>query len=82
MNARTTYKAPEINLDITKNVAKTCTNPSIENIINTVKDGFPDPLMGQHTMQGTYSNPSTVADFIESGTKAVVAGNTLGASIL
>jgi hypothetical protein len=82
MNARTTYKAPEINLDIAKNVAKTYTNPSMENIINTVKDGFPDPLMGQHTMQGTYSNPSTVTDFIESGTKAIVAGNTLGASIL
>lgn len=82
MNARTTYKAPDINLDIAKNVAKTYTNPSIENVINTVKSGFPDPLMGQHSMQGTYSNPSTATDFITSGVKAVVAGNTLGAVVL
>ena len=38
--------------------------------------------MGQHKMQGTYSNPSTTKDFIASGVKAIAAGNTLGASIL
>jgi hypothetical protein len=82
MNARTTYKAPEINLDIAKNISKVYKNPSLDNVINTVKSGFPDPLMGQHNMQGTYSNPSTAKDFIESGAKAMVAGNTLGAVVL
>jgi pimeloyl-ACP methyl ester carboxylesterase len=82
MNARTTYKAPEINLDIVKNVAKTYTNPSLDDVINTVKSGFPDPLMGQHNMQGTYSIFSTATDFIVSGAKAIVAGNTLGAVVL
>ena len=72
------YEAP----DIYFYAAKTYKNPSIENIINTVKDGLPDPLMGQHKMQGTYSNPSTAKDFIASGVKAIAAGNTLGASIL
>jgi hypothetical protein len=82
MNARTTYKASEINLDLVKNVSKANTNPSLDNVLNTFKNGFPDPLMGQHNMQGTYSNPSTTQDFIVSGAKAIVAGNTLGASIV
>ena len=81
-DSRTTYKAPDINLDFVKNAAKVNANPSVENIIHTVKDGLPDPLMGQHKMQGTYSNPSTTKDFIASGVKAIAAGNTLGASIL
>ena len=38
--------------------------------------------MGEHNMQWTYSNPSTAKDFISSGAKAIVAGNTLGASVL
>ena len=56
MNARTTYKPPETNFDIIKNF----TNPSLESIINTVQSGFPDPLMGVHSMYVTYSNPSSV----------------------
>ena len=81
-NSRVTYKAPDMNLDLVTHVAKTYTNPSIENVINTVKTGFPDPLMGQHKMSGTYSNPSTFSDCVKSGAKAIVAGNTLGASCL
>ena len=33
-------------------------------------------------MYGTYSNPSSVKYFVESGVKAVVAANTLGAAVL
>ena len=78
-NSRVTYKAPDVNLDVAKNVVKTYTNPNY--IINNVKSGFPDPLMGQHKMSGTYSNPSTAKDFIESGANMVVAGDTLGAAV-
>ena len=81
-NARVTYKAPDINLDLAKNVAKVYTNPSAENISNVIKSGVPDPLMGQHSMQGTYSNPSSATDFITSGVKAVAASNTLAAAAL
>ena len=79
-DSRVTYKAPEINLNFIKNATSTYTNPSIQNILNTVSNGLPDPLMGQHKMQGTYSNPSTAKDFLISGASAVVAGNAIGAS--
>ena len=65
-----------------KHVANTYTNPSLENVTNTVKSCFPDPLMGQHNMQGTYSNQSTAKDFLDSGVKAVVAAHTEGTSML
>ena len=81
-NARVTYKAPDINLDLAKNVAKVYTSPSAENISNVIQSGVPDPLMGQHSMQGTYSNPSSATDFITSGVKAVAASNTLAAAAL
>ena len=58
------------------------TDANLENIVNTIKSGFPDPSMGQHTMKNTYSNPSSAKLLIESGAKAVVAGNTMGAAVL
>ena len=82
-NSRVTYKTPQINTELVKNIAKSYTNPNIKNVIDTIKSGFStDPLMGQHSMTGTYSNPSSVSDFIKTGVDAVVAGNTLGAAIL
>ena len=36
VNARTTYNAPDINLNLAEKIAKTYTNPSLENAINTV----------------------------------------------
>ena len=81
-NSRVTYKAPDVNLDFAKHAAKTYTNPNSENIVKTVKSGFPDILMGQHKMSGTYSNPSTATDFLESGAKTVIAGNTLVTTVL
>ena len=62
-DSRTTYKAPDINVDFFKNAAKFFTNPSIENMVNTVKSGSPDPLMGEHNMQGTYLHSSGAMDF-------------------
>ena len=38
-------------------------NPSIKNIINTVKNGLPDPLMGEHNMQWTYLHSSSAMHF-------------------
>ena len=82
-NSRVTYKAPDINSDVAKNAAKTYTNPSLENVIRTVKSGFNvDPLMSQHTMKNLYSNPSSAKHFIESRAKMVVAANTAGAAVL
>ena len=81
-NSRITYKAADVNLNVAKNPTKMYTNPNLENIINTVKSGFPDPLMGQHKMSSTYSNPSTASDFIEAGSKAIIAGNTIGMAVV
>ena len=52
-NSRVAYTAPDINLDLVKNVTITYTNPSWENFVNTVKTCFPGTLMGLHSMQGT-----------------------------
>ena len=76
-DSRTTYKAPEFNLNILKNVSKTYSNPSLENILNTAKD-ISSPVLEQHKMQGTYSNPSTTMDFLKSGLKAVAVANAAG----
>lgn len=74
-DSRVTYKAPDITLDFKKNVSKTYNNPSIENIISTAKD-IASPILEQHTMNGTYSNPSTPMDL--SGVKAIAVANIAG----
>ena len=79
---RVTYKSPDVNLYFAKNAVKSYTNPNLENIINSVKPGCPDPLMGQHKMSGTYYNQSSAKYFTESGSKAIIAGNTMGATVL
>ena len=76
-DSRVTYKAPDINLDILKHASKTYNNPSIENMINTAKD-IANPILEQHTMKGTYSNPSTAMDFLKSGAKAMAVANIAG----
>ena len=65
-----------------KRVAKTYTNPPLENIVNTAKSGMPDALMWMHTMKDTYSKPSNVSDILASGAKAVIASNALGSAVL
>ena len=81
-NSRVTYKSPDVNLEFAKKITKLHTNPNLENMVKAVKSGFPDPLMGQHSMKNIYSNPSTANDFIESGSKAIIASNTMGAAVL
>ena len=80
--ARITDRKFDINTNFIENAAKVYTNPSIQNISNVVKSGFQDPLFGQHKMQGTYSNPSSIKDIVESGVKAVSVGNIVGGTIL
>ena len=80
--ARITDREFDINTDFIKNAAKVYTNPSIQNITNVVKGGFQEPLFGQHKMGGTYSNPSSIKDIVESGVKAVSLGNRVGGAIL
>ena len=74
-NSRVTYKAPDVNLDFARNAMNTYNNPNLENIKNSIQNGF-KPILEQHSMTGTYSNPSTVKDFIESGVKTIAAINT------
>ena len=81
-NSRVTYKTPNVILDFGKKSTKLYMNPHLENIVKTVKSGFPDPLMGQHSMKDTYSNPSSPSDFIEAGSKMFIAANTAGAAVL
>ena len=81
-NSRVTYKAPDINLYFAKNAAKLYTDPNLEHIVKTVKSGFPDPLLGQHSMKNTYSHPSSAKKNIEAGSKMVAAGNTMGTAVL
>ena len=78
MNAQTTFKAPEINLEGISNIAKTYTDPSLDNIINTANSGMPDPILGLHSMSGSYSDPSKPTDFLASAVKATAVGKTLG----
>ena len=73
MNARTTFKAPQFNLDAIKNIANVITDPTIQNI-NKVIQQPPDPTFGLHTMNGTYSNPSGLVDFIKSAVSAAALG--------
>ncbi len=80
--ARVTERKFDINIDFIENAAKVYTDPSIQNITNVVKSGFQDPLFGQHKMQGTYSNPSSIKDITESAVKAVSVGNIIGGAIL
>jgi len=69
MNARTTLKAPEFNLESIKNIGNVIANPTINNISKLIQKP-PDPLLGLHTMNKTYSNPSGAMDFIKSAATA------------
>ena len=72
MNARTTFKVPDLNLESIKNVANVVADPSINNI-NKIMQKPPDPILGLHSYK-SYSNPSTTMDFMKS------AGNIMGAA--
>lgn len=78
MNAQTTLKAPEFNLDAITNMTNAYTEPSLGNIAKAAKGGMPDFTFGLHTMEGSYSNPSKPMDFIKSGVNAIAVGKTLG----
>ena len=56
------YKEPTIN--------------SISNVVEGIKSF--DPLMGMHSMNNSYSIPSTAMDFVKSGFNAIAVGSTIG----
>ena len=72
INARTTMKAPEINLESIKNIGNVIANPTFDNI-NKVIQQKPDPTLGLHSYK-SFSNPSGPMDFLKS------AGNVMGAA--
>ena len=79
MNATTTLKAPNFNLDLVKDSYNMVSEPSINNaekISNSIKSV--DPLMGLHTMNDSYYNPSTAVDFAKSAVSGAVAVETMG----
>ena len=78
MNAQTTMKAPQFNLEAFSNMANAVNDPSVGNITKAAKGGLPDLTLGLHTMDGTYSNPSKPMDFLKSGVQGVAVGKTLG----
>ena len=78
MNAQTTFKAPNFQLDKVQNVANVLVNPSLENISKVAQTGMPDPTLGIHSMSGTYSNPSKPLDFVQSGLEGVAVGKAIG----
>ena len=69
MNARTTFKAPELNLESIKNIGNVIANPTFDNINKVIQKPV-DPTLGLHTMNKTYSNPSGPMDFIKSAMAA------------
>ncbi len=78
MNARTTFKAPQFNLDAIKNIVNVVADPTIQNI-NKVMQQPPDPTLGLHTMNKTYSNPSGPMDFMKSAGNVMSAATVLNA---
>ena len=79
-NAQKVFKAPEINVDAIKAVKTAITEPTPQNIFNGIKNGVmkANPTLGLHTMGDTYSNPSTIIDFVKSGFAGVSAAKTIG----
>ena len=79
MNATTTFKAQNFNIDLVKDSYNMVTQPSINNsekIANSIKTF--DPLMGLHTMNDSYSKPSSGMDFVKSAVAGAVAVETMG----
>ena len=76
MNARTTFKAPD--LESIKHVANVAANPTFDNI-NKLMQKPPDPTLGLHSMNKTYGNPSTTMDFLKSARNVMGAATVLNA---
>ena len=60
MNAQTTFKAPEFNVEGITNIVKTYNEPTLNNIKNVADKGMPDITLGLHSMSGSYSDPSNL----------------------
>ena len=76
MNAQTTFKAPDFNVEGITNLVKTYNEPSLDNINNIKNTGMPDITLGLHSMQNNYSNPSKPVDFLKSAISAGAIAKT------
>ena len=79
MNAQTSFHAPDINLDVVKDSLIMFAAPSLDNalkVANSIKSF--DPLMGLHTINDSYSKPSTTMDFVKSGIAGAMAVESMG----
>jgi hypothetical protein len=77
-NAQTTLKAPDFNVEAVTNVVNAYANPSIENVIKVGRSDKFDPLLGLHSMSGSYSSPSTAKDFAKSALEGIGVAKTVG----
>ncbi len=79
MGATTTFQAPDINVNFIKDGFDFYNEPTINSVSKTVENikSF-DPLMGLHSMNNSYSEPSSAMDFVKSGLNAVAVGSTIG----
>ena len=76
MNARTTFKAPDFNVEGITNLVKTYNDPTLNNIKNVTNTGMPDITLGLHSMKNNYSNPSKPVDFLKSAISAGAIAKT------
>ena len=64
-NAQTTYHAPKLNLGAVKDSYNMYMSPSLSNAFKLANSATSfDPLMGLHTIDDSYSRPSTAFDYL------------------
>ena len=79
MNATTTFHAPEFNLDLVKDSINMMTQPSLDNAVKVANSITTfDPLAGLHTINDSYSKPSTTMDFVKSAVAATATVESMG----
>jgi hypothetical protein len=79
MNAQTSFQAPSFNMDLMKDAYEMYNSPSLDTV-GKVKSsmGTFDPTMGLHSMNSSYSNPSSTMDFVRSGIQGVTIAKGAG----
>ena len=77
-NARTTWKAPDFNVEALTNLAGAFSEPTPANLLKVARDTPVDPLLGLHGM-GNYGQPSGPADFMKSAADGLAVGVAVGA---
>lgn len=79
MNATTTFHAPDLNFDLVKDAAAMIAEPNFDTGLAVVKQiAKTDPLMGLHQVNTSYSEPSSVMDFINVASGVIATASSIG----